>query len=85
MAENLDIEDLRAMLAQTLELPLAEIGDESHFTEELEMDSLMSLEIASNLESRYAITIRDTDFAQARTLVQLHDLVAAKIEERSAA
>lgn len=85
MESAADVEELRAIVAQSLELESEEVGDSDHFAEDLEMDSLMVLEISSRLEQRYGITVQDTSVASVQNLTELRDLVESLLAEGSAA
>lgn len=85
MADSVDVEELRTIVARSLELEPEEVGDSDHFAEDLEMDSLMVLEISSRLEQRYGIPVQDTSVGSAQNLVELRDLVESLLAEGSAA
>lgn len=85
MADSVDVEELRTIVARSLELEPEEVGDSDHFAEDLEMDSLMVLEISSRLEQRYGIPVQDTSVGSAQNLVELRDLVEFLLAEGSAA
>lgn len=85
MESAADVEELRAIVAQSLELESEEVGDSDHFAEDLEMDSLMVLEISSRLEQRYGITVQDTSVGSVQNLTELRDLVESLLAEGSAA
>jgi acyl carrier protein len=48
---------IRDVLAHVLEVPATQIGDESRFAEDFGGDSMTTLEILSELERHFAITI----------------------------
>ncbi|MFC9645960.1 acyl carrier protein [Streptomyces mirabilis] len=84
MSENtavaVDTEELRSLVADALELPVEEVTDEAHFVDELQVDSLMALEIVVNLEKKYGIKVAESDFKQVSNLVQVRALVDSKIK-----
>jgi len=49
--------ELRALIADVLELPIDEITDASRFIDDLEVDSLASLQIAVQVEKRFGVSI----------------------------
>jgi acyl carrier protein len=83
IATTIDAAELRTLVADALELPEEEVTDEADFVNELQVDSLMALEIVVNLENRYRIKVADSDFKDVSTLSQVRELVEAKL--RSAA
>ncbi|MER0443437.1 acyl carrier protein [Streptomyces sp. NPDC006711] len=82
MSENtavaVDTEELRSLVADALELPAEEVTDEAHFVEDLQVDSLMALEIVVNLEKKYGIKVDESDFKQVSNLLQVRALVDSK-------
>jgi acyl carrier protein len=89
MSENtqagLDVEELRALVADALELPVSDVTDDADFVEDLEVDSLISLEIAIRLEERYGIKVTDTQMSETSSFGQVRDLVASLLAEGAAA
>ena len=89
MSENvqvdLDIDELRTLVAETLELPIEEITDEARFDEDLGVDSLISLEIAARLEKRYGIKISDSDLQDVDSFEKMRELMESKLSAKSPA
>lgn len=83
MSENtavaVDTEELRSLVADALELPVEEVTDEAHFVDDLQVDSLMALEIVVNLEKKYGIKVAESDFKQVSNLLQVRTLVDSKL------
>lgn len=79
----LDREDLRELIADIIDVPVAEIGDDVHFVEDLEVDSLMALEITVRLEKRYGVKLADTELAEVTTLRGTYDLLDGKLRPTS--
>ncbi|MGW6901027.1 acyl carrier protein [Streptomyces sp. NBC_01727] len=84
MSENtavaVDTEELRSLVADALELPVEEVTDEAHFVDDLQVDSLMALEIVVNLEKKYGIKVAESDFKQVSNLLQVRTLVGSKLK-----
>ncbi|MCX4515057.1 MULTISPECIES: acyl carrier protein [Streptomyces] len=84
MSENtavaVDTEELRSLVADALELPVEEVTDEAHFVDDLQVDSLMALEIVVNLEKKYGIKVAESDFKQVSTLLHVRALVDSKLK-----
>ncbi|MDG9715357.1 acyl carrier protein [Streptomyces sp. DH24] len=89
MSENahvvLDVEELRALVAEALELQVDEITDEARFDEDLGVDSLVSLEISVRLEERYGIRIDENDLSELGSFGRVSELVRDQLAIRSAA
>ena len=64
---NLDLE-IKALVAQIIGKPAAEIDAAASFTEQLGLDSLMMLEILAAIENKYQIEIDPEKLADMKTL-----------------
>ena len=73
------VEELRELVADALELPVEEVTDEARFVEDLEMDSLIALEIAVKLEQRYGIKMSDEELKNVGSFPDVRALVADRI------
>lgn len=80
---GLDREELRELLAETIDADVAEVRDGADFVETLGVDSLMALEVVVVLERRYGIRFSETEMRSVRTLDSAYDLVRHKLRERS--
>ncbi|MFB7183298.1 acyl carrier protein [Streptomyces sp. NPDC056257] len=76
----LDIEDLRETIANILDIDTAEVTDDADFVEELDMDSLLALEILVSLERKYQVKIGEEHMQEVRSLRSTHNLLATKLE-----
>ena len=79
-ASHVSIEDLRAMIATALETEPDDITDDVSFTEELQIDSLLLLEISSQVETQYGVAIDEVLEADIQSLKELHAFVSAKLD-----
>lgn len=77
-AAALDREQLRQLVAETIDIELAEVTDEAHFVDDLEIDSLLAMEIAVRLEQEYGVKIEEADISKLTTLDQTYQLLEAK-------
>lgn len=82
MDTNLDLDTLRNLLAEVVDMDAAEIPDNARFIEDIGMDSLMALEILVALEKRYKVKLKEDDLKQLNCLVDVQRLLAAKLGER---
>ncbi|MFH8796105.1 acyl carrier protein [Streptomyces sp. NPDC017941] len=72
-------EDLRALIAEELELPTEEVTDEANLRTDLAVDSLTAMEVAVQIEKTYRITIDEEEIKSLTTLAAIHQLVSAKL------
>ncbi|MCZ7417481.1 MULTISPECIES: acyl carrier protein [unclassified Streptomyces] len=88
MAEHtdrqVDPEELRAVVAKALELPVEEVTDDARFKEDLDVDSLISLEIAVRVEEQYGVQIDDSQLAEMGSFRLVREFVEASLGAESA-
>lgn len=76
---SVNIEELRALIAGVLEIEPEEVTDEAHFTDELEIDSLLMLEISTRVETAFGVPENTVVISGARTLAELHTILISKL------
>ncbi len=79
-AGTLDKEELRATVAGILDVEASEVTDEAHFMEELEVDSLMALEVVVVLEKKYGVKFAEAELRDIVSLQRAHDLLTQKLQ-----
>ena len=72
------LEKIQAMLAEALNLPVEKVTPDSKIVDDLGADSLDVVELLSQLEDEYGITIPDDEVASLRKL----SILTPYIEER---
>lgn len=77
--EGLDKEDLRRILAEVIDVDADEIGEDTDFVDELEVDSLLLLELVVVLEKRYEVKFSEQEMRGARTFRDAHALLKQKL------
>ena len=65
---SVNIEELRALIAEEIELPVEDVTDDADLASELDVDSLTGMEIAVRLEKEYHIKIRDEEIKSLSSL-----------------
>ncbi|MFF5900270.1 acyl carrier protein [Streptomyces argenteolus] len=78
---RLDREELRTLLAETIDADASEVGDGTDFVEELGVDSLMALEVVVVLERTYGIKFAEHEMRSVRTLDSAYAEVLRKLGE----
>lgn len=76
-----DREELRALVADVLDVDPAEVSDEADFVADLRLDSLIALEVTVALERRYRVRIDEDEIGELTTLGAVHALLARKTAE----
>ncbi|WP_269857486.1 acyl carrier protein [Streptomyces sp. RPT161] len=70
-----DKDELRAIVARVLELGTEEVTDDAGFRDDLGVDSLALLEIATQIESAFGVSLTDDDISAADTLDEIQQLL----------
>ncbi len=76
---DLDKELLRRTVASILDVEVAEVKDSTHFLDDLEVDSLMALEVVVVLEKTYRVRIDESELREVTTLDKVCELLARKL------
>ncbi|MQY31740.1 acyl carrier protein [Nocardia aurantia] len=75
IAGQVDPDELKKLVARVLEVPAAEIADHADFADELGVDSLLQLELATRLETHYHVTIPATEVLSLTSLANVRQLI----------
>jgi acetyl-CoA carboxylase biotin carboxylase subunit len=75
----LDKEELRHTVAEVLELEPGQVTDDVRFVEELDVDSLMALEVMVVLERKYGVKLAEDQLQEITCLQRVHDILAEKL------
>ena len=78
----IDREELRTLVAETLDLDVAEVTDEADFVTDLDVDSLMALEVMVVLERRYQVKLDEKRLAEITSLSRAQSLLAEALERK---
>lgn len=77
----LDMDDLRTVIADVLDVDEEDLTDDADFIEDLGVDSLMALEVMVVLEKKYAVKLGEEELKKITCLRAAHDLIAEKLEK----
>jgi acyl carrier protein len=72
------VEELRKLVAEVLDRNEDTIGYDTHFLNDLGVDSLMALEVLVTLESRYGVKLGEDELKHLTCLRNVHELLRAK-------
>ncbi len=75
-AEVFDV--VRRIASELLDAPPARLTDDTHFVDDLAVDSLALVEYAMALEDALSVRLSEDELAPVRTVGQLVDLLTAK-------
>ncbi|MEU3049771.1 acyl carrier protein [Streptomyces sp. NPDC006984] len=78
-AAVLDLEELRATIAEILDVDTDEVTDTADFKEDLDVDSLLALEILVALERKYQVKMEQSNLQEVRSLEATYGLLSEKL------
>ena len=81
-ASTLDREELRRTVADVLDVDVSDVTDDAHFVNDLEVDSLIALEVMVVLERKYRVKLVEAELRQVTTLDRAYALLAGKLRDR---
>jgi acyl carrier protein len=67
------LEELRELVAEVLELEPEELADDGDFIDDYEADSLRAIEILARIDKRYKVEIPQEELPELRTLAAVND------------
>ncbi|CAM5277430.1 alpha/beta fold hydrolase (plasmid) [Streptomyces viridifaciens] len=82
---SVPIEELRALIAVVLETEPEEVTDDAHFAHELDIDSLLILEISTRVESAFGVPENAVAASGATTLAELHAFLTSQLTRETPA
>lgn len=80
---TIDREELRTLVAETLDLDVTEVTDEADFVTDLDVDSLMALEVMVVLERRYQVKLDEKRLAEITSLSRAQSLLAEALDRKA--
>ncbi|MBB5803641.1 acyl carrier protein [Saccharothrix ecbatanensis] len=76
---QVEIEDLRRIVAATIDEDADRLADDTDFVDDLGVDSLMALEVLAVLEKKYGVRFAEREMREVRTVRDAHRVVSAKL------
>ena len=65
--------NIKAIVAEILEVPESKLSDDARFFEDLNVDSMMALEIVASIEKKLKIIIPEEDIPKLRSLKDVYE------------
>lgn len=72
-------DELRELVADALDVEPESLTDDARFIEDLEVDSLVALEMSVILERRYEVKIEEKEITDIKRLPDVYDLLVRKL------
>lgn len=82
MLDNLE-QEVKELLSKLTGLEPAEIGDDDDLVKDLGIDSLKIIEIATNIERTYQVTVKDSQLMSLRTVKDAANLLRELLEKKN--
>lgn len=76
--------EIRRLVAEVTELEPDEIRDDANYQEELDMDSLMAMEIMVAVDKKFRIEVPEEEFLALENIDQTVDAVMRHIQQAKA-
>ena len=74
-------EEIKKIVSEVSEIPAEELKDDAEFGNELEIDSMMALEIVAKIEKEYKVTIPEEEIPKVRSLKNIYELLKKRIKK----
>jgi acyl carrier protein len=72
MLEEMKVK-IKAIVSEILEVPQDKLSDEARFFEDLNVDSMMALEIVASIEKKLKIVIPEEEIPKLRSLKEVYE------------
>lgn len=72
------LNELRSIIADVLDIEEEKITEDADFVKDLDVDSLMALEVMVSLEKKYQIKLSEKELRQITCLRNVYELLKAK-------
>jgi acyl carrier protein len=80
--DQVSINEIKEIIADVIEMESGMIEDDAHFINDLEVDSLLALEILARMEKRFEITISEEELFRFTTVRQVMDIVKELLSQK---
>lgn len=79
VSKNGLMDELRDIISDVCEVEKALIAEDADFIDDLNINSLMALEVIVSLEKKYRFKLNEREITRARSLKDIFDLTVQKI------
>jgi len=67
--------EIKKLVAGITLVPVEKLTDEARFTEDLNVDSMMALEIVASIEKKFKVIIPEDDIPKVRSLANVYEML----------
>ena len=75
----LDEAELRELCADTLDVLPESLTDDAHFIDDLQVDSLIAMELAVSIQRRYGVVLSEQEIMSVRRFPDVYELLTRKL------
>lgn len=83
----MEVTEIRAKIKQIISnvtnIPVAEIGDQASYVDELNLDSLSLLEIGVDVDYEFKLGVPEEEMQEIRTVQDAVDLVVERLKQKA--
>lgn len=72
--------EVKIKVSEITEISEDKLTEEAKFVEDLNIDSMMALEIVASIEKKYKVVISEEDIPKIRSLKDVYELLERKIK-----
>lgn len=72
--------EVKTKVSEITEISEDRLTEEAKFVEDLNIDSMMALEIVASIEKKYKVVISEEDIPKIRSLKDVYELLERKIK-----
>jgi acyl carrier protein len=85
--QSMEVTEIRAKIKQIISnvtnIPVAEIGDQASYVDELNLDSLSLLEIGVDIDYEFKLGVPEEEMQEIRTVQDAVDLVVERLKQKA--
>lgn len=75
----IDEDELRELCADSLDVLPESLTDDAHFIDDLEVDSLVAMELAVSIQRRYGIVLSEQEIMSVQRFPDVYGLLTRKL------
>ena len=75
----LDEAELRELCADTLDVLPESLTDDAHFIDDLQVDSLIAMELAVSIQRRYGVALSEQEIMSVQRFPDVYELLTRKL------
>ena len=74
-------QEVKKLVADVTEVPEKDLLDDAKFTEDLDVDSMLALEVVASVEKRFKVVVPETEIPKMRCMGDIYNFLERKLEK----